>query len=96
MTQPAKQQAITVGSTRITFLPDGDGRIDKLALFPGTTPESWTLHPEWLDELALFGRNILNNRAVTGALFVLGISYMSQRLREPATFGLTVTVRFGP
>jgi hypothetical protein len=46
MTQPAKQQAITVGSTRITFQPDGDGRIDKLALFPGTTPESWTLHPD--------------------------------------------------
>jgi glyoxylase-like metal-dependent hydrolase (beta-lactamase superfamily II) len=50
MTQPAKQQAITVGSIRITFLPDGDGRIDKLALFPGTTPDGWTLHPEWLDE----------------------------------------------
>ena len=45
---------------------------------------------------SLFGRNILNNRAVTGALFVLGISYVSQRLRKPATFGLTVTVRFGP
>ena len=50
MTQPAKQQAITVGSIRITFLPDGDGRIDKLALFPGTTPDGWTPHPEWLDE----------------------------------------------
>ncbi len=50
MTQPAKQQAITVGSIRITFLPDGDGRIDKLALFPGTTSDGWTLHPEWLDE----------------------------------------------
>jgi glyoxylase-like metal-dependent hydrolase (beta-lactamase superfamily II) len=50
MTQPAKQQAITIGSIRITFLPDGDGRIDKLALLPGTTPDGWTLHPEWLDE----------------------------------------------
>jgi hypothetical protein len=48
------------------------------------------------DELALFGRNILNDGAVTGALFVLGIFYVSQRLREAATFGLTVTVRFGP
>jgi glyoxylase-like metal-dependent hydrolase (beta-lactamase superfamily II) len=50
MTQRAKQQTITVGSIRITFLPDGDGRIDKLALFPGTTPNGWALHPEWLDE----------------------------------------------
>src|SRR5262245_15201581 len=50
MTQPAKQQTITVGGIRITFLPDGDGRIDKLALFPGTTPDGWALHPEWLDE----------------------------------------------
>lgn len=50
MAQPAGQKAITVGDIRITYLPDGYGRIDKLAMFPGTTLEGWNLHPEWLDE----------------------------------------------
>ena len=50
MAQPAQRKAITVGSIRIIYLPDGYGRIDKLAMFPGTTPEGWNLHQEWLDE----------------------------------------------
>lgn len=50
MAQPARQQQITVGDIRITYLPDGHGRIDKIAMFPGTTSEGWQLHPEWLDE----------------------------------------------
>ena len=50
MAQPAQQKAITVGGIRITFLPDGYGRIDKIAMFPETTPDGWNLHPEWLDE----------------------------------------------
>ena len=50
MAQPANQKEITVGGIRITFLPDGYGRIDKMAMFPGTTPDGWNLHPEWLDE----------------------------------------------
>jgi glyoxylase-like metal-dependent hydrolase (beta-lactamase superfamily II) len=50
MAQPAQQKEMTVGSIRITYLPDGFGGIDKFAMFPGTTPEGWNLHPEWLDE----------------------------------------------
>lgn len=50
MAQPASQKQITVGDIRITYLPDRHGRIDKFAMFPGTTPEGWRLHPEWLDE----------------------------------------------
>jgi hypothetical protein len=50
MAQPANQKEITVGGIRIPFLPDGYGRIDKMAMFPGTTADGWNLHPEWLDE----------------------------------------------
>jgi glyoxylase-like metal-dependent hydrolase (beta-lactamase superfamily II) len=50
MAQPVPVKAITVGSTRITYLPDGHGRIDKLAMFEGASAEAWKLHPEWLDE----------------------------------------------
>jgi glyoxylase-like metal-dependent hydrolase (beta-lactamase superfamily II) len=50
MAQPAAKSQVTVGDIRITYLPDGHGRIDKFAMFPGTTEEGWRLHPEWLDE----------------------------------------------
>lgn len=49
MAQPASQKEITVGDIRVTYVPDGYGRIDKIAMFPGTTGEGWKLHPEWLD-----------------------------------------------
>jgi len=50
MVQPASRKEVSVGDIRVIFLPDGDGKIDKLAMFPGTTPQGWNLHPEWLDE----------------------------------------------
>ena len=50
MAQPAPPKTITVGSIRITYLPDGHGRIDKLAMFEGASADAWKLHPEWLDE----------------------------------------------
>lgn len=46
-------------------------------------------------EVALFGRNITNNRSVIGALYVPGLTYVSQTTREPATYGVTFTARFG-
>ncbi|MET0372455.1 MAG: TonB-dependent receptor [Sphingobium sp.] len=46
-------------------------------------------------ELALFGRNLTNNRKVVQALYVGGIGYVSGVRREPATYGGTVTYRFG-
>jgi hypothetical protein len=67
MAQPANQKEITVGGIRITFLPDGYGRIDKIAMFPETTPDGWNLHPEWLDEngrvVASLGGFLIRNRS---------------------------------
>ncbi|MDO7842200.1 TonB-dependent receptor [Sphingomonas immobilis] len=46
-------------------------------------------------EVAVFGRNITDDRSVIGALYVPGLSYVSQTIREPATYGVTATIRFG-
>ncbi|WP_162986975.1 TonB-dependent receptor [Sphingomonas paeninsulae] len=46
-------------------------------------------------EVAVFGRNITNNRAVIAALYVPGITYVSTQIREPVTYGITLTARFG-
>ena len=45
-------------------------------------------------ELAVFGRNITNNRAPVNALLVAPLGYIAQTRREPATYGVTATVRF--
>ncbi|CAM8672616.1 TonB-dependent receptor [Sphingobium sp.] len=46
-------------------------------------------------ELAVFGRNLTNNRKVVQALYVGGIGYVSGVHREPVTYGGTITYRFG-
>ncbi|MBS49011.1 MAG: hypothetical protein CMN60_15130 [Sphingobium sp.] len=46
-------------------------------------------------ELAVFGRNLTNNRKVVQALYVGGLGYVSGVHREPFTYGGTITYRFG-
>jgi iron complex outermembrane recepter protein len=47
-------------------------------------------------ELAVFGRNITSNRSVTvGTLASAPLGYTFFRRREPATFGVTATVKIG-
>jgi glyoxylase-like metal-dependent hydrolase (beta-lactamase superfamily II) len=50
MVAPAPQQSITVGDIRLTFLPDGEGYFVPTQMFPGTTPEAWQAHQQWLNE----------------------------------------------
>ncbi len=50
MVAAASKQSITVGDIRVTYLPDGETRLNPTAFFPASTEEAWTLHPEWLDE----------------------------------------------
>lgn len=54
MPQFAALSSITVGETRITFLPDGGGVVDPLALYPASTPEGWKAHADLLDEQGKF------------------------------------------
>lgn len=47
-------------------------------------------------EVAVFGRNILNDRSLVSALRVQSpYGYISGRFREPATYGISATYRFG-
>jgi iron complex outermembrane receptor protein len=45
-------------------------------------------------ELAVFGRNITNNRAFYNPLLVAPVGYVQSSRMEPATYGVTGTVRF--
>ena len=46
-------------------------------------------------ELALWGRNVLDNRDNLTALYVSNFGYVQGQSREPATYGITGTYRFG-
>lgn len=46
-------------------------------------------------EVTLFGRNLTNNRDVVLGLPVAGVNVVSQSLREPRTYGITASFRFG-
>ena len=45
-------------------------------------------------EVAVFGRNITNDRSYINSLFVAPLGYVSSVRYEPATYGITGTVRF--
>ncbi|HEY9092537.1 TonB-dependent receptor [Parasphingorhabdus sp.] len=45
-------------------------------------------------EIALFGRNIFDERATDLALFVGGLNYVGVSYNEPATYGVTGTIKF--
>lgn len=46
-------------------------------------------------ELSVWGRNVLDNRDTLTALNVSSFGYVSSQRREPATYGVTGTYRFG-
>lgn len=45
-------------------------------------------------EIALFGRNLTNNRQHNSPLLVAPLGYVQSSRNEPATYGVTATVRF--
>lgn len=48
--QPAPLDSITVGDMKITYLPDGDGRMAPHIVFPAGDQDFWAAHREYLDE----------------------------------------------
>jgi glyoxylase-like metal-dependent hydrolase (beta-lactamase superfamily II) len=50
MVAAAPRQSIMVGDIRVTYLPDGETRLNPTAFFPASTDTGWKLHPEWLDD----------------------------------------------
>ncbi len=50
----AKTQSINIGDIKVSFLADGGGLIDPIALFTGSTPEGWQAYPSLLNEAGKF------------------------------------------
>jgi glyoxylase-like metal-dependent hydrolase (beta-lactamase superfamily II) len=48
--QPAPLGFIDVGDIRVTYLPDGDGRVSATRTFPASDDALWAAHREFLDE----------------------------------------------
>jgi iron complex outermembrane receptor protein len=46
-------------------------------------------------ELAVYGRNLTNNRNLVSSLYVTGLGYVAGVRRDPATYGVSATLRFG-
>ncbi|MGW6916899.1 MBL fold metallo-hydrolase [Kitasatospora sp. NPDC054939] len=46
---PSPRARLTVGGTSVTYLPDGHGRIEPAAFFPGSAPDGWATHGAHLD-----------------------------------------------
>lgn len=49
MVSPAPRAQVAIGDTTITYLPDGHGLLDPRAAFPGSGPDGWAAHAEFLD-----------------------------------------------
>lgn len=53
-----------------------------------------TFGPDDNYEVAIWGRNIFDERSLASGLFVGGLNYSSGTYNEPATYGVSATVRF--
>lgn len=49
MPQTAPLQSVTLGSFKVTYLPDGGGIVIPQALYPASTAEGWQNHQDLLD-----------------------------------------------
>ncbi|MGW3040166.1 MBL fold metallo-hydrolase [Kitasatospora sp. NPDC001159] len=49
MSHPSPRTQLTVGTTTVTFLPDGRGRLDPSVFFPTSAPDGWATHGAHLD-----------------------------------------------
>ena len=63
MAKFSELQSITVGDVKVTFLPDGGGIVDPVALYPASNEDGWKKYPQLLDDDGKFITTI-------GAFFV--------------------------
>lgn len=54
MPQTAPLSSITIGDIKVTFLPDGGGIVNPLALYPASSEDGWQTYPELLDDEGKF------------------------------------------
>ncbi|ADB30617.1 beta-lactamase domain protein [Kribbella flavida DSM 17836] len=49
MLNPAGPSRLTIGSTTVSYLPDGEVHLDPAALFPASGPDGWNAYAPYLD-----------------------------------------------
>ncbi|MEW9553307.1 MBL fold metallo-hydrolase [Nonomuraea sp. NPDC050783] len=49
MLDAAPRDRITLGTTTVTYLPDGEAHLDPVAVFPSSGPDGWAAHAPYLD-----------------------------------------------
>jgi glyoxylase-like metal-dependent hydrolase (beta-lactamase superfamily II) len=54
MPKNADFKTVTIGDIRVSFLPDGGGITDPLALYPASSEEGWKAHPDLLNDEGKF------------------------------------------
>ncbi|MDI2126977.1 MBL fold metallo-hydrolase [Yinghuangia seranimata] len=50
MVAAAPRATVRIGGARVTFLPDGYGRLNPDVLFPASAPDGWSTHAAYLDD----------------------------------------------
>ncbi len=58
MPEFAPLQTVTMGGMKVTYLPDGGGIVEPLALYPASTAAGWAKYPHLLDEEGKFRTTI--------------------------------------
>ncbi|MCA9970937.1 MAG: MBL fold metallo-hydrolase [Anaerolineales bacterium] len=58
MPEFAPLQTVHVGDVRVTYLPDGGGIVEPLALYPASTAAGWEKYPQLLDDEGKFRTTI--------------------------------------
>jgi hypothetical protein len=46
---PAPRSQVTLGTTTVTYLPDGEAHLDPAALFPAPGPGGWAVYAPYFD-----------------------------------------------
>lgn len=54
----APLQTVTLGEMKVTYLPDGGGIVEPLALYPASTAAGWAKYPDLLDDEGKFRTTI--------------------------------------
>jgi glyoxylase-like metal-dependent hydrolase (beta-lactamase superfamily II) len=49
MLNPAPRSQVTLGTTTVTYLPDGEVHLDPAVLFPAAGPDGWAVYAPYLD-----------------------------------------------
>ncbi|MFJ8754550.1 MBL fold metallo-hydrolase [Streptomyces sp. NPDC102441] len=75
--RPSGLRSLTLGGTKVTYVPDGAVKFSPRGWLPESTDEAWAAHPEYLDETG----------QLTGSIGALLVEHGERALLIDAGFG---------